>query len=70
LVTCATRRAIVVVVVATEVVVVAAIVVVVPAAKLALGWTTLAKAGSAVVLRTMPRTSEPIELMRTERRGP
>ena len=70
LATCVTRRAIVVVVGATVVVVVAAIVVVVPMPSLALGATTFAMAGSAVVLKMIPRTSEPNEPMSTERRGP
>jgi hypothetical protein len=61
---------IVVVVVGATVVVVALVVVVVPTPMVVLGETTFAMAGSAVVLRTTPRTSEPIEPMSTERRGP
>jgi hypothetical protein len=70
--TCVTRRGTVVVVVATVVVVVVVVatVVVVPDPNLAVGETMFAIAGSAVVLRTIPRTSEPIEPMSTERRGP
>ncbi len=48
----------------------AASVVVVPAPKLALGWTTFAIAGSAVVLRMIPKMSDPSEPISTERRGP
>ena len=51
-------------------VVVVANVVVVPAPNRALGLTMLAMAGSAVTLKTIPTTSEPIEPIRTERRGP
>jgi hypothetical protein len=58
----------VVVVVAT--VVVGVIVVVVPTDRVVDGVTTLAIAGSAVVPKTMPMTSDPIEPMSTERRGP
>jgi hypothetical protein len=58
-----------VVVVGTTVVVVAKLVVVaIP--RLVLGVTTFAIAGSAVVARTTPRTSEPTEPIITERRGP
>ena len=60
---------VVVVVVATDVVVVATVVVV-PIPNCAVGVTTFAMAGSAVVLRTSPTTSEPIEPTSTERRGP
>jgi hypothetical protein len=63
------RGAIVVVVVATSVVVVATVVVV-PAPNVAEGFTMFAMAGSAVVLRTIPTTREPIEPISTERRGP
>jgi hypothetical protein len=63
-----TRRATVVVVDATVVVVEKVVVVAGPT--LAVGRTTFAIAGSAVVLRTMPTTSEPIDAMTTERRGP
>jgi hypothetical protein len=75
-VTCATRRtflSVVVVVGATDFVVAVAfvvLVVVAPTAKVVLGDTTLAMAGSAVVLRITPSTSEPIEPTSTERRGP
>jgi hypothetical protein len=55
---------------ATVVVVVALVIVVELDSSLALGETMFAMAGRAVVLRTIPRTSEPIEPMRTERRGP
>jgi hypothetical protein len=52
------------------VVVVAFVVVVVPTPKLVVGDTTSATAGRAVVLRITPSTSEPIEPISTERRGP
>jgi hypothetical protein len=41
-----------------------------PMSSLAVGETTFAMAGSAVVLKTIPATSEPIDPMSTERRGP
>jgi hypothetical protein len=71
-VTRTTRRTplIVVVVVGATVVVVAIVVLVVPILKPVLGETTFAMAGRAVVLRITPRTSEPIEPTKTERRGP
>jgi hypothetical protein len=59
-----------VVVVVDVVVVVFSTVVVVAVAKLVVGCTMFAIAGSAVTLRTTPITSEPIEPMSTERRGP
>jgi hypothetical protein len=65
----ARRGAIVVVVVATVVVVVSTVVVV-PYPSSAVGEMTVAMAGSAVVLRTIPTTREPIDPIRTERRGP
>jgi hypothetical protein len=63
-----TRRATVVVDDANVVVVERLVVVAGPT--LAEGRTTFAIAGSAVVLKTIPTTSEPIEPMTTERRGP
>jgi hypothetical protein len=60
----------VVVVVGATVVVVAPVVVVVPTPNVVLGDMTSAMAGSAVVLRMTPSTSEPIEPTSTERRGP
>jgi hypothetical protein len=60
----------VVVVVVGATVVVVAMVVVIPIPKVVVGVTMLAIAGSAVVLRTIPATSEPIEPISTERRGP
>ena len=63
-------RGIVVVVVVGATVVVVAMVVVIPIPKVVDGVTMLAIAGSAVVLRTIPATSEPIEPISTERRGP
>jgi hypothetical protein len=68
LATCTTRRTIVVVVVASVVVVATGMVV--PMSSLAVGETTFAMEGSAVVLKTIPATSEPIDPMSTERRGP
>jgi hypothetical protein len=68
LVRCVTRRATVVVVVDATVVVVI-ITDVVPDAMVADGLTMSAIAGSTVALSTKPATSEPIEPMRTERRG-
>jgi hypothetical protein len=66
-----TLAAMVVVVVASVVVVVVELtVVVVPIPRLAVGVMTLAIAGSAVVLRMIPATSEPIEPIITDRRGP
>lgn len=65
---CVTWRTIVVVV-DSRVVVVAGAVLVAPELRLALGVTMFAIAGSAVVARTIPRTSDPIEPMSTERRG-
>jgi hypothetical protein len=50
--------------------VVVASVVVEPLASDVVGVTTFAMAGSAVVLRITPATSEPIDPIRTERRGP
>jgi hypothetical protein len=64
------RRGTVVVVVATVVVVVAANVVVVPGPKFELARTTSAMAGSAVVLRIIPKTRDPTDPTSTERRGP
>src|SRR5665213_1169742 len=68
LATCTTRCTIVVVVVASVVVVATGMVV--PMSSLAVGETPFAMAGSAVVLKTIPATSEPIDPMSTERRGP
>jgi hypothetical protein len=64
----ARRGAIVVVVVATVVVVVTTVVVPIPNS--VDGETMVAMAGSAVVLRTIPRISDPIDPINTERRGP
>jgi hypothetical protein len=60
---------VVVVVVVDATVVVVANDVVIPMASRADGCTMFAMAGSAVVLRTIPTTREPIEPMSTERRG-
>jgi hypothetical protein len=65
---CATWRP-TLVVVDSSVVVVVAVVVVVLVPRLALGVTTFAIAGSAVVPMMIPRASDPIEPMSTERRG-
>jgi hypothetical protein len=62
---CATCRTTVVVVESSVV----AVVVVVLVPRLALGVTTFAIAGSAVVPMMIPRASDPIEPMSTERRG-
>jgi hypothetical protein len=65
-----TLTATVVVVVDVASVVVVATVVVVPIPRLAVGVITFAIAGNAVVLKMTPSTSDPIEPIITDRRGP